>query len=80
MLIISVDCSDGDDESDDDVKLASESDTFKSLVSVELSLFSLEVSSFLLSMVSLEFLPKTPTRKKKQRQNLRLKSSFTHCY
>lgn len=57
-LIISVDCSEGDDdESDDDVRLASESDTFKSvLITDEFSLFSLEVLSFLLSMVSSEFL------------------------
>lgn len=54
--MISVDCSVGDDESVDDVKLASESDTFKSLISVECSSFSLEVSSFLLSMVSFECL------------------------
>lgn len=50
----------GDGESDDDVKLAklaSESDTFKSLISLEFLLFSMEVSSFLLSIVSLEFLP-----------------------
>lgn len=57
VLIISVDCSVDDDESDDDVKLASESDTFKSLNSAEFSLLSLELSPFLLSIVSsLEFL------------------------
>lgn len=56
VLMISVDCSVGDDESVDDVKLASESDTFESLISVEFSSFSLEVSSFLLSMASFEFL------------------------
>lgn len=45
---MSVVCSVGDDdESLDDVKLASESDTFVSLISVEFSSFSLEVSSLL---------------------------------
>lgn len=46
VLIMSVVCSVGDDdESLDDVKLASESDTFVSLISAEFSSFSFEVSS-----------------------------------